>query len=455
MADDHSQRPYRSSETIARSGQARSPSPASGSDPLAELARLIGQTDPFAEFGHKQQAPAPAQAAQQWAPQADYADHAQERYAPADADHYAATQHASYQHDQYAAAEYDTKGYYQDATGAQAPHDYDDVPPPRRRMAMFAVAALVMLAVVGAAGAYGYRALFGSSGSAPPPVIKADTTPTKVVPSTKTEASSNKLIYDRVGDRNNSAQEKIVSREEKPVDIKETKPAQVSLFPSAVGNANASATPVSASPLDQPKKIHTIAIRPDQPVDAPTTASTSSSAAKPQQAAPVAPAPAKPATAPQRLASAPPMTTADAEDGPPRPAPTRTAAAPRPANAPLSLSPDAPRASAPAPAAAPAPQPARTASVPRATAGTPATGQYAVQVSSQRSEAEAQAAFRSLQGKYPTQLGGREPIIRRADLGSKGIYYRTMVGPFASGSEANQLCQSLKSAGGSCLIQKN
>jgi hypothetical protein len=84
-----------------------------------------------------------------------------------------------------------------------------------------------------------------------------------------------------------------------------------------------------------------------------------------------------------------------------------------------------------------------------------ATGQYAVQISSQRSEAEAQAAFRVLQGKYPTQLGGRQPIIRRADLGSKGIYYRALVGPFSKGSDAVELCQSLKAAGGSCLIQKN
>ena len=46
MADDQSQRPYRASEPPVRS--AAKPS---GNDPLAELARLIGQTDPFAEFG--------------------------------------------------------------------------------------------------------------------------------------------------------------------------------------------------------------------------------------------------------------------------------------------------------------------------------------------------------------------------------------------------------------------
>jgi len=390
----------------------------------------------------------------------DWGSNGRQQYAPAAADHYATPQHVGYQHEQYAAPEYDSGTYYQDdVPGAQAQHDYDDVPPPRRRTAMLAIAAVVMLAVVGTAGAYGYRALFGSSGTSPPPVIKADTTPTKVVPSAKSEASSNKLIYDRVGDRNNATQEKIVSREEQPVDIKDAKPAQVSLFPSAVGNANASVTPASASPFDQPKKVHTIAIRPDQPGDAPATASASgaTAAARTPPARPAAqsappPTPARSASAPQRLASAPPSATADAEDPPPaRPAAPRPA--PHGANAPLSLAPDATPARTAPPSA-----PARTASIPRSTAGVStasAAGHYAVQVSSQRSEAEAQAAFRSLQGKYPSQLGGREPIIRRADLGSKGTYYRAMVGPFASSGEASTLCQSLKSAGGSCLIQKN
>jgi hypothetical protein len=34
-----------------------------------------------------------------------------------------------------------------------------------------------------------------------------------------------------------------------------------------------------------------------------------------------------------------------------------------------------------------------------------------------------------LQMKYPNQLGGRQPIIRRADLAAAGIYYRALVGP--------------------------
>lgn len=82
-------------------------------------------------------------------------------------------------------------------------------------------------------------------------------------------------------------------------------------------------------------------------------------------------------------------------------------------------------------------------------------GGYAVQVSSQRSEGEAQAAFRSLQAKFPSELGSRHVEIRRADLGAKGVYYRALVGPFASGEQASSLCRSLKAAGGSCIVQRN
>src|SRR5208282_2679386 len=90
-----------------------------------------------------------------------------------------------------------------------------------------------------------------------------------------------------------------------------------------------------------------------------------------------------------------------------------------------------------------------------AVAAPSSAGGYAVQLTSQRSESAAQAAFHSLQARYPNQLGGREPILRRADLGSKGVYYRALVGPFASMEEAAGLCSSLKAAGGSCIVQRN
>ncbi len=103
--------------------------------------------------------------------------------------------------------------------------------------------------------------------------------------------------------------------------------------------------------------------------------------------------------------------------------------------------------------------PSTTNSVPTPRAAAPQRAahgrEYVVQVGSQRSEADAIASFRSVQAKYPSVLGGRQPIIRRADLGDKGIFYRTQVGPFASLEEASELCNNLKAAGGQCIVQRN
>jgi cell division septation protein DedD len=97
-----------------------------------------------------------------------------------------------------------------------------------------------------------------------------------------------------------------------------------------------------------------------------------------------------------------------------------------------------------------APPPARAAA-PVANA----TGGYVVQVSSQRSEAEAHAAYQALQSRHPSILRNHRHIVRRVALGDRGTFYRALVGPFASAGEADRLCGSLKSAGASCIIQRN
>jgi hypothetical protein len=245
------------------------------------------------------------------------------------------------------------------------------------------------------------------------------------------------LITERVNERGQS--EKLVSREEQPMDR-----------PTAVALSQSGPQAVLGSGVvgSEPKKVRTIAIHPDQPVADAAPSSMSAAAA-----------PARPAPAPRTAAAPPrpaPDTTADAEES----APARSAPPPRQAAAasgvPLSLNPNAaPSRAAPAPAPA---APARTAAVAPQAPAAASTGGGAgsfVQVSSQRSEGEAQAAFRSLQAKFPDQLGGRPSSIRKVDLGAKGTYYRAMVGPFANATEASQLCSSLKAAGGQCLVQRN
>jgi hypothetical protein len=76
-------------------------------------------------------------------------------------------------------------------------------------------------------------------------------------------------------------------------------------------------------------------------------------------------------------------------------------------------------------------------------------------VSSQRSEAAALAAYREVQRRFSGVLGDREPDIQRADLGSRGVYYRARVSPGLSNSAAISLCTSLKNAGGDCIVTQN
>jgi cell division septation protein DedD len=96
---------------------------------------------------------------------------------------------------------------------------------------------------------------------------------------------------------------------------------------------------------------------------------------------------------------------------------------------------------------------APTQNAPAANDAAPAAeGRFLVQVSSQKTESDAQASFRALQKKFPDALGSHSPLIKRAELGDKGTVYRAMVGPFASREEAVKFCVNYKSAGGQCLV---
>jgi hypothetical protein len=241
--------------------------------------------------------------------------------------------------------------------------------------------------------------------------------------------------------------EKIVPREEAPVDVNSKSGPRV-VFPPLNQNgsppsAASVATPAGSAlvgaangtlPSNEPRKIKTFSVRGDQP----------DGAATPVASAPPPP-PAKPAAA-AKTAAAPAPTV-------PR---TQPSAANASANSPLSL---APQGNPPAPTADTRTRVAATSpaqAVPEtAPGGGGGGGGYLVQISSQRNEADAQASYRALQGKFPAVLGTRTPVIKRADLGEKGVYYRAMVGPFGSPDEASQFCGSLKTAGGQCVVQRN
>jgi hypothetical protein len=78
---------------------------------------------------------------------------------------------------------------------------------------------------------------------------------------------------------------------------------------------------------------------------------------------------------------------------------------------------------------------------------------YLVQVSSEKTEADAQASYRALQTKFASVLGSQSPVIKRVEWGDNHFYYRAMVGPFVTEEEAAQFCGKLKINGGRCMVQ--
>jgi hypothetical protein len=518
---DHTFRSFRSRDSLPPS-TADVPADAQYDDPLAELARLIGQNNAMTYRNDADQGVAADPAAAELADRRADAryEEAPPAYRPApptyDTDYdppapsesfalpplppSVAPRQATYQQNapaaypeadrgapaedyqddfQDAAADerYDGEtGEYLEDDDAEAEYAQEDAEEERggtkRRSGFAFVATIIGLAVLGTACAFAYRTMFGSSMVAVlPPIIKADDTPSKIVPN-GAPAKTNAAGAPASGNGPNG-QERIVSREEAPVQVPTPTPATTprvvstipvyadnsSGMPAAVSQAAAAmsqqqspvpggsapaavaagvaaaaaqaapaapmqaptqvsppAAPPSGAPTTEPKKIHTVSIHTD------TAAQSAAAAAAPHAVAsrPVASAPVSPSVAG--------------------------------GNAPLSIVPNQGDT-----AAGPAPTAPRTRMAVARPAAEPvsAGGGYAVQVTSQRSEAEAQSAYHALQARYPSQLGGTAPIIHKADLGAKGVFYRALVGPYASMEQAASVCSSLKAAGGSCIVQRN
>ena len=475
MADRYQDRPF---PTDADHDRDANPHVCGESDPLAELAQLIGETDPFGAAAKK---PLPLQSRanvrpqyalaekdasapggsppsrqrdrQESPPQQEYEEpeqpgpvHSLHRYAapPAAAseqDHDEPQQDADEQStdpSRYDEALYGPiksveqenardMAYPNDPYGYQ--RDDEDEPEPRKRSTgMVTVAAVLALAVVGTGAAFAYRTYVGSPRIGEPPIIRADNSPTKVAAESDGGVSKSP---DRMPPGDGG--ERLVSREETPVDVNSRSGAPRVVFPSL--NQNNSPPPIASvspagpaltttangtMPSNEPRKIKALTVKGDAAENGGIPAG--------------AAAPAKPDPA-ARSASAPT-------------APAHRNAATADASAPHTLSPQSASASDPAP-------PTRLAATGPVQTAPSSGSSYLVQVSSQKNEADAQASYRALQNKFPAALGARPTVIKRADLGDKGVYYRTMVGPFGSTEEAAQFCGNLKSAGEQCVIQKN
>ena len=131
------------------------------------------------------------------------------------------TTHLSALMDQPNAEPYRTDGHPDGSDDQQYAEDEysDEAPSGRRRGGLVMVAAVLGLAVLGTAGAFAYRAMLGGSiMPSLPPIIKAGGGPNKIVPANNPATQPGPSTQAAAG---SGSGEKLVSREEQPVDIQD------------------------------------------------------------------------------------------------------------------------------------------------------------------------------------------------------------------------------------------
>ena len=269
MADYPTRRPNRYDDGYEPSDEVSRPRD-HASDPLAELARLIGKSEQFSnsartdsrslrqpvyrdpepddwggessarraeparDYGsYKDDLPAAAPEPRFDSWRADHrdADRADHRHVDR-TDHRDADRHdyePELEHGEHALdREHDLEEHYalearaggeQDHFDTEEDQIYDDPPRARRHGGLATALALIGCAVLGTAAAYGYRSYSGhASVTQQPPVITADTSSTKIVPATVNDTQSAKVVQDRIA---NAGKEQIVSKQEEPVALKD------------------------------------------------------------------------------------------------------------------------------------------------------------------------------------------------------------------------------------------
>lgn len=83
------------------------------------------------------------------------------------------------------------------------------------------------------------------------------------------------------------------------------------------------------------------------------------------------------------------------------------------------------------------------------------SGDYLIQIAALRSEEVAQSEWDRLSKIHSSLLGSYRPMIVRADLGERGIFYRLRAGPLKDRPAAEELCAALASENVGCLVVRN
>lgn len=393
--------------------------------------------------------------------------------------------------------------------------------PPQARLPQgrgkLVAAAIAGVVVLGGIGAFAFSGSGGGTADKPV-VLKADADPVKVKPKNPggmTVPNQDNKVYERVADGATAVapeQKKLVSTEERPIDITARTDNAASALPGvfdgdtigsskdgpsddgvADGNASSDATASSASaaaaskgdiadiikatPKGEdrlapsqdatpkradneilsvtPRKVRTMIVRADGtmvPSEDPAPAGNASANAS--QAA-VKTAEANAATS-SDLPSAAPIPTQEPQAAP------RTAKAVETAKPAERAQINTPAKVAAAPSR-PADQPVDIAGKPQKVASAEvapkpapvaeASGNWSVQIASQPTAEAAQTSYQNMARRYAEILGGHAANIVKADVTGKGTYYRVRI-TANSKDDAIALCTKYKAAGGNCFVSK-
>ncbi|HWY15265.1 MAG TPA: SPOR domain-containing protein [Rhizomicrobium sp.] len=126
----------------------------------------------------------------------------------------------------------------------------------------------------------------------------------------------------------------------------------------------------------------------------------------------------------------------------------------RPAPAMPVQAPPAPRIATkpPAPPRDVATLPPQNTAEPASPPTTPLQG-IMLQIGSYKSQAEASESWRAFKARHAVVAGYRFDV-NEANLGSRGVWYRLRVGPFAGRPSAVGVCEKLRAEGANCLVTR-
>jgi len=270
-------------------------------------------------------------------------------------------------------------------------------PDARRRRIKLGPLLLVVagIAIFGAITWYAYEAGQRQAAVASMPVIKADSTPTRVRPENPgglNVPNQDALVLNDPGgtpDRASGGVEKLLPPPEAPLPRPAPTAGQTANLPPAIGTSPG--RPAAGEPPP------------------PAAAPRSTVEAQPAAPPPGSPPAAAPASPPPAAASA---------------APTQTASVPAVAKPPVTVAKAAPGGRG-----------------------------WRVQLAAVKSEQAATAEWARIEKANP-ELAELTMTPTRVDLGDKGIFYRVQAGPLADAAAAERLCSGLKERKQGCIVVK-